>query len=121
MLSEYKAQARAALHDAMAEPASYTSPEGTVHPSAEQIEAGLSLTVRWHNKIKIIGENEQSDAAILEGINRLVFQAPQLEALGLVLKRSGIVDVPGYGKRFRLEYKEEEDGPLNVYWSVIEL
>lgn len=108
----------------MAEPASYTAPQsagGAVTPSPEQIEAGLSLTVRWHHKLKIIGENTQADAGILEGVNRLVFNQPQLDSLGLVLAKHGIVDIAGLGKRLRLDYLEESDGPLNVYWSVIEL
>jgi hypothetical protein len=124
VLSTVKAQARAALHDAMSEPASYTAPQsagGAVTPTPEQLEAGLSLTVRWHNKIKIIGENTSADAGILEGINRLVFNQPQLDALGLELAKNGIVDIPGYSKQLRLDYHEESDGPLNVYWSVIEL
>jgi hypothetical protein len=124
MISEYKASARAALHDAMSEPASYTAPQslgGAVTPTPEQIEAGLSLKVRWHNKMKIIGENSQADAGIIEGINRLVFQQPNLDELTLTLAKNGIVDIPGLGKQLRLDYHEESDGPLNVYWSVIEL
>jgi hypothetical protein len=74
MLSEIKAQARAALHSAMAEPASYSF-SGDTYPTVEQIEAGLSLTVRWHNKMRIQGERDSSDVGILEGINRLVFNS----------------------------------------------
>lgn len=120
MISEHKSSARAALHEALAEPATYTI-GGVTYPTEEQVEAGLSLTVRWHNKIKIIGENQQSDAGILEGINRLVFNSDQLDTLGITLARLGLVEVPGLEKSFRLEMREEPDGPLNVYWSVIEL
>jgi hypothetical protein len=123
MLSAVKAQARAALHDAMSEPASYTAPGvgGAVTPSPEQIEAGLSLKVRWHNKQRIVGENTQADAGIIEGINRLVFQQPNLDELGLTLAKHGVITIPGYSKQLRLDYPEEPDGPLNRYWSVIEL
>ena len=124
MLSAVKTQARAALHEAMSEPASYTAPQsagGAVTPTPEQIAAGLSLKVRWHTKMKIIGENTQADAGILEGINRLIFQQPNLDELGLTLAKNGIVDIPGYSKQLRLDMREESDGPLNVYWSVIEL
>jgi hypothetical protein len=119
-LSEIKAQARAALHSAMAEPASYSF-GGITYPTPEQIEAGLSLTVRWHNKMKITGERDSSDVGILEGINRLVFNTDELAALGLTLTRLGVVTIPGYGKSFRLDAHEEPDGPLNDYWSVVEL
>jgi hypothetical protein len=124
MISEYKTLARAALHPVMSDPASYTAPQGqggAVTPTEEQIEAGLSLLVRWHNKMKIIGENTQADAGILEGVNRLVFQQPNLDELGLTLAKNGIVEMPGLSKVFRLDHHEEGDGPLNVYWSVIEL
>lgn len=119
-LSEIKATARAALHGAMAEPASYSF-GGITYPTNDQIEAGLSLTVRWHNKMRIQGERDSSDVGILEGINRLVFNTDELAALGLTLTRLGVVDVPGYDKSFRLDHHEEPDGPLNDYWSVVEL
>jgi hypothetical protein len=122
-LSALKLQARTALHAAMAEPAIYTAPGagGAVYPTQEQTDAGLSLTVRWHNKMRIQGERDSSDVGILEGINRLVFNTDELTALGLVLTRLGTVEIPGYGKSFRLDQHEEPDGPLNDYWSVVEL
>jgi hypothetical protein len=122
-LSEIKAQARQALHGAMAEPASYTSPGvgGVTYPTAEQEEAGLSLTVRWHTKMRIQGERDSSDVGILEGVNRLVFNTDELTALGIELERLGVVAIPGYDKSFRLDYHEDSDGPLNDYWSVIAL
>jgi hypothetical protein len=119
-LSEIKAQARQALHGAMGEPVSYSF-GGVTYPTDEQIAAGLSLTARWHNKMRIQGERDSSDVGILEGINRLVFNTDNLAALGLTLERLGEVTVPGYGKSFRLDQHEEPDGPFNDYWSVIEL
>lgn len=119
-LSEIKSQARQALHGAMGEPVTYSF-GGVTYPTADQIEAGLSLTARWHNKMRIQGERDSSDVGILEGINRLVFNTDQLDVLGLTLTRLGTVDVPGYGKSFRLDQHEEPDGPFNDYWSVIEL
>jgi hypothetical protein len=120
-LSEIKAQARAALHGAMAEPASYSFDGGTEYPTAEQIEAGLGLTVRWHTKMKIVGERDSTDVAFLEGVNRLIFSAEELDALGLTLQRNGVVVIPGYDKSLRLDSRGEPDGPQNVYWDVIEL
>ena len=120
MLSEIKAQARAALHGAMAESASY-SYQGNTYPTDEQSAAGLSLTVRWHHKMKIVGERTSDDSGILEGVNRLVFNTDNLAELGFTPERLAVVTVPGYGKSFRLDYHEEPDGPLNDYWSVIEL
>ena len=104
----------------MSEPASVTL-GGTAYPTAEQIAAGLTLTVRWHNRKMILGERTADDMGIVEGINRLVFNTDQLAALGIELERNAEVEVPGYGKTFRLDAHEEPDGPLNDYWSVIEL
>lgn len=118
--AEYKVEARSALHAALANPAVYTRNALTV-PSQEQLDAGLALTVRWHNRSRIIGERTSDDAGIVEGINRLVFNSDELDALGLVPERNATVEVPSLGKRFRLDYREDSDGPLNVYWSVIEL
>lgn len=125
-LSAIKMQARQALHSAMAEPASYSPPkplpgDPTEYPTAGQIEAGLSLTVRWHNKMRIVGERSSLDTGIIEGVNRLIFSVDELGALGLTLKRGGVVTIPGYGKQLRLDSKEDDDGPHNVYWGVIEL
>lgn len=106
----------------MSASASYVAEEGADPvPSPEQIEAGLSLKVRWHNRIKIVGERTSDDAAILEGVNRLIFNSDNLAELGLTLEQYGEVEIAGYDKKFRLDYLEATDGPLNVYWSVIEL
>lgn len=116
-----KAQTRQSLHEAMANPATYQRGGDPRYPTAEQAEAGLKLTVRWHNKMQIVGERTSDDAGVLEGINRLVFNLPELEALGLTLQKHATVEVPDLGKKFRLDYHEENDGPINDYWSVIEL
>lgn len=122
MMEDYKRQARQALHDAMSASASYTSPdESDVVPSPAQIDAGLSLKVRWHNRMRISGERSSDDVAILEGVNRLIFNSGNLAELGLTLERNAKVEIAGYDKLFRLDYAEEGDGPLNVYWSVIAL
>jgi hypothetical protein len=120
---ELKAQARQALHNALAAPASYTEPGvgGETYPTVEQQEAGLSLTARWHTKMRIQGERDSSDVGILEGVNRLVFNTDELAALGIELERLGEVIITGYDKTFRLDYHEDSDGPLNDYWSVIAL
>lgn len=116
-----KVSSRQSLHAAMANPATYQRGGDPVYPTAEQTEAGLKLTVRWHNKMRIVGERSSDDAGVLEGVNRLVFNLPELEALGLTLEKHGIVEIPDLNKRLRLDYHEEADGPINDYWSVIEL
>lgn len=107
----------------MAEPASYTAPGpgGITYPTVDQASAGLTLTVRWHNKIRIVGERTSDDVGILEGVNRIVFNTAELADLGLIPARLGVLNIPGYSKQFRLDYHETADGPLNDYWSVIDL
>lgn len=104
----------------MAEPASY-SLDGDTTPTPEQTAAGLSLTVRWHTKMRIVGERDSADTGILEGVNRLIFNTDELAALDLDLARGGEIYIPGYDKRLRLDHHEDSDGPLNDYWGVIEL
>lgn len=76
------------------------------------------LSARWHNKL--VRQGQISDGVdILEGLDRLVFQQPQLDALGIVLRRGDIITFPGYAnQQFELDQSEPGDGPLNVYWHV---
>ena len=123
MIGEWKTQARRALHGAMAESASYTPPDGSeTYPTQAQKDAGLSLTVRWHTKQRIIGERFSEDAAIMEGVNRLIFNREELAALGIdELERLGTITIPSYGKQFRLDTDEGNDGPVTSYWGVVSL
>lgn len=103
----------------MAVPAIYTDPLGEPYPSDAQAAAGLTLTVRWHNKLARAGNAEGGySAEIIEGVDRLVFLQPQLDALGLVLERTGVVTIPGYGTAWELDSEAPTDGPLTVYWNV---
>lgn len=123
-LVDIKVQARSLLHQAMAVPCVYTSPGGDVYPTEAQAAAGLVLKTRWHNKIARNGVLTGGSPAggyeseIIEGIDRLVFQQPMLDALGLVLERTGVVVIPGYGSAWELDSEEPADGPLNRYWVV---
>lgn len=115
-LAEIKAQARSSLHAAMGVPASYDSVDGVTSVAADG-----TLTVRWHHKLAKPGELEGGfDAVIVEGIDRLVFQQPQLTALGITLQRNDLIRIPSLGPKaeWTLEHMEDPDGPLNVYWSV---
>jgi hypothetical protein len=114
MMEEYKRGARQALHDAMFASGSYIPPNGDAGDA-------VPVKVRWHNRMQISGERSSDDVAILEGINRLIFNSDNLAELGLTLEQLGTVEIVGYNKTFRLDYAEEGDGPLNVYWSVIAL
>lgn len=113
-------QARQGVHDTFAAPVLYTAPGGVVTPSAEQTTAGLLLTARWSNKLAIGGNGDIGEyASVLEGIDRLVFNQPQLTALGLVLRKSAKVTFPAYGKTFVLDTPLPVNGPVHRYWLVV--
>lgn len=117
-LADIKRQARTDLHARMAVPASY-SLDGTTVPSPAQISAGLVLTVRWHNKLARNGALDGDfQGEIIEGIDRLVFNQDQLDALGLTLVRGGVVSIPDYDQYWTLDSQEPSDGPLNRYWVI---
>lgn len=104
-----KAQTRQTVHDYLAVPAFlYTNDEGPV---------GTDLTIRWHDKINRFGNNDNMGwAERVEGIDRLIFNKPELASLGIVLKRNNEVFIASVGKTFALEFAEPEDGPIEEIW-----
>lgn len=118
LFAEAKADARQAIHDRLAVSANYTLGATEVRDDPE----GLRLTVRWHNKLAKVGQLDGGfDAQLIEGIDRLVFNEPQLLALGIELARNAIVEVPSWRASFQLAAREPNDGPLNIYWQVTRL
>jgi hypothetical protein len=117
-MAEIKTDARNALHAELAEPCSYADRGTPATPTAEQLAVGLSLSARFASKTKIA--SAESDAvSIMENIERLIFNQPQLDALELELDHGGIVTFPGYGIAFELDQQIDPDGPVNVYWTVV--
>lgn len=112
-----KISARQLVHDTLAVPAVYRSKDGTV--------TNDKVTVRWHNKMSRNGAADDGfDASVIEGINRLVFNVPNLAAAGLDaadLARGDTITIAAQslaGQVFTLEAQERSDGPLSIYWSV---
>lgn len=108
--AQYKKQARQTLHSVMAVPAFYQDGQ----------TSSTAIPVRWHNKLVNNGASPDGyDATIIEGINRLVFQEPDLTLAGITLRRGGLVMIPDYDDAiFKLDTEAPQDGPLNVYWNV---
>jgi hypothetical protein len=108
-----KSRSRQALHDALAVPADYID-EDLVMPA--------ELTVRWHNKInRFNSADELGLAEYIEGIDRVIFNIPQLEAQGVVLKAGGEVTLthPAFeGAVLVLSAKEPQVGPIEEIWLV---
>lgn len=117
-MSEVKRDARAALHAEMAEPCTYEDRGTPLTPTVEQSAVGLSLSVRFKSKLKTASA-EADGVSILEGIESLIFNSDQLAALELEPVQGAIVRVPGYGLAFELDQRMDDDGPLNVYWTVV--
>lgn len=78
------------------------------------------LSVRWHNKLARPQGNLDGDYVdILEGLDRIVLNQDQLDALGIDLLRGDIITFPKYGGfQVELDQREPGDGPKNVYWHV---
>lgn len=93
------------------------------------------ITVRWHNKIDRFGDLEsQSYAEIIQGIDRVLFDAVQARTLNV--KRGGVVTIPslaaGMGAAlgsplggegvgppaFVLQNREPNNGPVVEAWEV---
>lgn len=116
-MSDIKKDARSAIHDRMAEPCIYQDRDLGAIPTPEQSAVGLSLSARFKSKLKV-GSAESDGVSILEGVESLIFNQPQLDALALELESGTVVEFPGYGISFRLDQEMDADGPLNVYWTV---
>lgn len=116
-LSDIKRRARTQLHSRFGEPCTYTAPDGAVVPSAEQIAAGLGLSVRFATKLKQF-EPETDAVTIIEGVERVIFNQDQLDALGLVPDHAGQLFIPGFELTLDLDQEMDRDGPLNRYWTV---
>ena len=117
-MSDIKRTARTSLHGTMAEPCRYIDDVNAPVPSAEQLAEGLSLSARFKSKLKVASA-ESDGVSILEGIESLIFNQTQLDALGLSLESGAMIDFPGYGLVFRLDQEMDPDGPLNRYWTVV--
>lgn len=116
-MADIKAAARAAIHERAAEPCIHTRGADIV-PTAEQLAAGLILSVRFKMKMKLASA-ESDGVSILENIESVIFRQTQLDDLGLSLNHNDEIAIPGYGITFILDQEMDGDGPQNVYWTVV--
>lgn len=109
-----KAQVRQTVHDTMSTTGLYT------HESEPGVETELS--VRWHNKIARMGDLlEAGYSEVVEGINRLVFNVPELTEKAVILRRGGRVTLtnPHYGGAVLvLDTMEPMVGPIEQIWLI---
>lgn len=109
--AELKAQCRQSLHEALAVSALYST-TAMLEP--------VAITVRWHNKINRVGNMEDRGyAEIIEGIDRMIFNLPELALAGITTARGAIVTITEFNEaKFVLEAREPSDGPVEVVWLV---
>lgn len=112
-LAATKARARRDIHRKMSVAAQH----------ADNVTGVLTdITVRWHNKLAILGDLQDSGYAnIIEGIDRVIFSRDELSAAGITPKRGDVVIMTAEGydnAQLILEVKEKVAGPVEEIWQV---
>ena len=77
------------------------------------------LVVRHKTRQAIHGSADDEYATVLEGVNRLVFDADDLATKGVTLQRGGRVALPPFV--LELDQPEPRNGPVEVAWSVVDM
>lgn len=112
-MAELKAQVRQTVHDTLAVPAVYLD-DDLVMPAA--------LTVRWHTKIDRFGDLDGGGyPEFIEGIDRVIFNIPELVAAGVVLQEGGVltIAIQDIGDvELVLKVMEPKTGPVQEIWQV---
>lgn len=113
-LAEIKAKARKAVHAAFSYSASYFD---------DTLNAAVHVDVRWHNRIVMQGDYDQSGyAQIIDGIERIIFDRDQLGTLGIAPRRGGKVTITEPQMPVTvliLDVREKHVGPLEEKWIVV--
>lgn len=115
-LSAIKQATRLGIHARMAEPCTYERGDVSM-PTEEQVSLGLELTARFHTKAKLHRADDDG-VAVMEPIEKLIFNSSQLELLGLTLEHGATIHFPAYDVTVELDSELDGDGPENVYWTV---
>lgn len=100
--------------------------QDTMGIDAEYLDSTMGypvvLRVRFHTKINRFGDMiEQGWAEVIEGVNRLILNVPELVEKGVTLRRGGTVTLtaPGFeGFVLVLHAQEPATGPVEVVWNV---
>lgn len=109
--AQAKARMRRVVHDTMGVAATYQD---------ACMLAPLDLRVRFHTKrLSPLGDIGEGYAEVIENTDRIVFDAEQLAALGLVPSKGGIVVLKDDGLVVRLATKDEKTGPIEEIWTVV--
>lgn len=108
-----KGQVRQIVHDTMSVRAEYTHPD---------LVGEVELRIRWHNKIARTGELlELGYAEVIEGVNRVIFNIPELNKKSVVVRRGGrlrLLDPQYAGAVLILDSMEPRVGPTEEIWLI---
>jgi hypothetical protein len=105
-----KSLTRQTVHDVLAVEAFYKS-NATSTPKP--------ITARWHEKKVLQGQMDGEGAQVLEGIDHVVFNIPQLLERKIKLSRGGIIIFKAYENfTVTLDNKILSDGPVEEKWAV---
>lgn len=76
------------------------------------------IRVRWHSKINRFGDLDDANyAEVIEGIDRVIFEAAQARALNV--RHAGVVTIASLGGvTLVLSAREPADGPYSEAWTV---
>jgi hypothetical protein len=121
--AEQKAKARRAVHAAFAYSATYQD---------ASLDTPVPVTVRWHNKLVIMGDFQESGYAnVVEGIERIIFNREELELVeyqnngvdlqGLEIRPRGwvVITDPGFeNTKLVMAVREPHVGPIEEKWQV---
>lgn len=108
-----KKEARQAVHDTFAVPATYSDDVETTP---------VAMNVRYHSQrateVLLPG---QGLAEVMEAVPRVLFSVAELTALGVTPRRNGVLIFAGYDNlTLALDTEEKYDGPVYVSWTAVQ-
>lgn len=79
------------------------------------VDIPVELTVRYHTKLALQGGPNDTEgyAQYYENIDRVIFNVDELSEKSVVLQRTGVLWIPGYGDGVVYDPSTQESGPSN--------
>jgi len=121
--AKLKAEVRQVVHDTLAVPCLYHGAD-----DFDEVGPGMpveppELRIRWHTKIDRFGDiDDVGYAELIEGVNRVIFNRPQLAEKGVVLHAGDEIEMTSpqfQGTWLVLVAREPHDGPTEEVWTVV--
>ena len=109
------AKAKASLHQTV-----HTVLGVGAHFKYNSSSVGIPIKARPHSRLVQQGQIENVGAEVIEGIEQVVFNSPELREIGIVPARGNIVSfdhVPGY--ELMLDFRLPTQSAIEEIWAVI--